>query len=353
MNGNNHMQPRLGSIRLHWIAVLAGIVLAAMSFDYVSRLGDSLSGKRRSEDSHDGGIGIHPLEIIESQTREKALIRTLSFELFEVSWTTGQARRIKPFANHRVYRVVVSGDGSTIAVGLINGTTEVWNRRSGRRCELSPKFTNQIIALACSFDGSFVAAADSGGNFRIWNTKNDSLSVIRNSSNGSVLAIAFTNGNRTVVTYENTGRIQLYDLATNTVKTAFKAAPVQAVRIAVGPDGRELVASDARGVTSCLSLHNGRLNWSDRQRQPIVPTLAVSPDGRYVATRARYGRIELRGITTGHLIDSFAWPKMVRSIAFSRDGLHLLITHSVRREICRFDLKRKQADSTIAFDSYY
>lgn len=329
-----------------FIAVVGALLIAAC-FDYASRTLAPSASNPRAAVGGDAVARIQPVEIVESSDSDTVLVRTLLYRLLRVSWSAGRAVPVDPFPEHIAFRIAASRDGSTIAVGRLDGSVAVIVGEGGTRRDLAVALPGTITTVACNRDGSHVAAGDSHGNLSVWKTGEITGPRFQVKLCCTILAVRFIPDDRALVVYENVGRVRLYQLDSGRQQFEFQARPAQAVAMAVSTDRDRLLIADERGNAHGWSLRTGTLAWSVSHGEPHVPVLALSPDGRIAALQTRDRTIELRCVGTGRVVDTIVWPRNARAIRFSRDGASLLIVEMEQQAVCRFDLRHKRLTSRV------
>jgi len=154
----------------------------------------------------------------------------------------------------------VSSDGSVVAAGGADGTTTVWDGRTGDRVAALAGPT-AVSALAVSPRGDLVASGDARGTVRVWRGKRLLWSA---QQAGPVAAVAFspggdrlvTSGRRGAVVWSAAGGRRLHDPLTG----RRRRFGVLAGRRARGDGGRRrqraaVVRSDGKSVPGAARTH--------------------------------------------------------------------------------------------------
>ncbi|BBH63407.1 hypothetical protein ACTI_00920 [Actinoplanes sp. OR16] len=112
------------------------------------------------------------------------------------SWAAEIAGRTREFAlsdrdaTVQIVAVAAASDGSLIAAGTENGSTHLWNARTGQEITSIVSHSGQISALAVSPGGEWIATAGNDGALRMWSVSQHGDRVSRTWLSAPIRAVA-------------------------------------------------------------------------------------------------------------------------------------------------------------------
>jgi WD40 repeat protein len=211
----------------------------------------------------------------------------------------------------------VSSDAAIVAAGRVEGTTQVWDSRSGRPLVQGSE-TEPVSAVAVSPRGALVASGDGDGNVRVWNPHTGKrLWTARQA--GKVFDLAFAPGGDTLVSAGRGGAI-VWSAATGR-RLHRLPSPGVAVQAAFGPDGRLVATADSDDTGRLWFARTGHLYRVLRAHKKPLTDIEFSDDGRLLATSGEDSDVHIWDVHKGpgHVMDRTAFGT-VRAIDFDHTG---------------------------------
>ncbi|KAG0297076.1 hypothetical protein BGZ96_007777 [Linnemannia gamsii] len=190
-----------------------------------------------------------------------------------------------------------SPDGMTFAVGLFNGSIEIYDTATWARIR---SFSDPVFA---------------------------SDLVIQ--ENGDVVHVAYSPKGRFLVSGSERNIFGVWNYHTGELCRTLEGHPGGITSVAVSPDGRQIASAGHDRTVRLWSLHTGVEEFTLTGHSDSVEGVAYSPDGRQVASGGHEGAVRFWNAQTGEpgLVlrrETLDW---VRSVAFSPNGLRLVSAH--------------------------
>jgi WD40 repeat protein len=197
-----------------------------------------------------------------------------------------------------------------------------------------------IAAVAISPSSQTVAVGDINGNTDLWNAKKHTFTaVLRNPNKQPVFGVAFSPDGRTLAVGTinakfTSGVIYLWSLATHKVIATLHDPNTRGVDdVAFSPNGSVLAAADDNGASFLWNTKSHKLiSMLQDPGGQDANVVRFSPDGKMVAVADNNGHAYLWNATTHHLIATITPPAspppantFVNSVAFSPDGHTLAV----------------------------
>jgi WD40 repeat protein len=303
-------------------------------------------------------------------------------------WDVATGRRILDYQESGLQpcSLAFNSDGTRLAAGGHFGFVKVWDTVSGREPFVLPQNPGTTFVVAFVPNTPYLATSSGQGTIRLWDLKSakEALSIHTASAlwcsafnfDGRRLAKGLGDGTIRIVSaapiedaafkplseFRHTGpvstvrysrdgarlatieagedpdhpvRIQLIDAMDGRILSDIGLVSSQAAAVAFNPDGKRLATLDADGRVTLRDIANGQVlqmldKLSDPSRQTYsdsskVTGLDYSPDGRWIASKeggiGRETRLVIRDARTGHMAHSLdAGPSGLTGLAFSPDG---------------------------------
>jgi WD40 repeat protein len=211
----------------------------------------------------------------------------------------------------------VSRSASVVAAGGVDGTTDVWNGRTGAVLS-RPVGPTRVTAVSVAPNGRLVASGDRRGVVRVWRPHGGAL-VWSAHQGGEVLDLAFSSAGDRLVSAGPQGSVVWSAADGRRLETL--RSPKADVRAAFSPDGTLVATAGADGNGRVWFARTGTLYRVLRGHKHALTDVAFSGDGRLLATSSKDsdGRIWDVGTGLGHVLERRAFGP-VASIAFDATG---------------------------------
>jgi WD40 repeat protein/serine/threonine protein kinase/tetratricopeptide (TPR) repeat protein len=243
-------------------------------------------------------------------------------------WELASRRQLVTLhASSNVWCVAFSPNSKTLAAGVMDGSTMLYDVGTWRNKATLRGVQSGIRSLAFSVDGKTLAAAgDVGGDLvgagvvKLWDlTTEQEIATLRGHAE-AVLAVAFSPNGRMLASASswNNGRIKLWDLTSQPPRVTREwEADGASGPVAFFPDGKTLAAGNWNSV-KIWDVTSGVERGSHQVPSP-VSSIDISRDGNTLALGCSNGTLQLWEPATGRqLVMAHARP--VASVAFTPNG---------------------------------
>lgn len=230
----------------------------------------------------------------------------------------------------RVFSVAISPQGrECVAVGLENGTIEIWNLLTKTRFLSSEGLEGHrgaIWSVAFNHNGTQLVSGGSDQTVRLWNVTKTTIASVSTPlwiHEDFVKSVAFNHNSTQVVSGSDDKTVRLWDA------TRLEISPFQSLfhkdfvkSVAFNYDGSMLVSGGRDNMVRLWDVKTGQaINRPLWVHDDFIRSVAFSPDGSMVMSGSRDKTVKLWNVATGQAIgEPFYHTDDVRSVAFSLDG---------------------------------
>ncbi|MFM2062804.1 MAG: hypothetical protein RLZZ507_2474 [Cyanobacteriota bacterium] len=255
----------------------------------------------------------------------------------------------KPFAQFesKVNAVAISPQGRTrIAVGLGNGTVEIWDVLTGTKWASCLGHTSSVNSVAFSPDGSMVVSGSLDNTVRLWDAKTgEAIAQPITGHTGSVNSVAFNPDGNTVVSGSKDKTVRLWDVNTGKAIGQLYSHAQPVTSVAFSPDGNTIVSGSWDNTVWLWDLNTEEAiaQTFSGHTKPIL-SVAFSPDGKTIVSGSWDNTVRLWDIETGEAIGQpfSGHTNSVTSVAFSANG-SIVVSGSEDSTVLLWDVKTGEA----------
>lgn len=231
--------------------------------------------------------------------------------------------------------LAVTRNGKLLVAGGADGTITVWNAESGDTIASSKVLDNAVNAVAFNSDGTAVAVAGASAKVVVCSAKTLEPKYTIQGHNGAVNDVAFSPDGKYLATASSDDTARIWDVQTQGAAGSFEEHLNDVVSVVWFPDGSRIITG---------SLDNTAIVWDIDAKTPLarfaghtndVNCVAIAPDGRAAASGGADGKLILWDTATGQALQSRAFAGDVRDIAFSPDGIRIVVADgSAVAQVC-------------------
>jgi WD40 repeat protein len=187
-----------------------------------------------------------------------------------------------------VFALAFSPDGRWLAACVQDGTIEIWEVSSGRRCQSIHPGRLALYALTFSPDGQHIATAGFDGAICIHDLISGEQLSILSGHTDAVYSLSFSPDGQTLASGSGDGTVRLWDPATGRQARCMRSQHDAIYYVGFAARGHRLLSVDTAGLVVLWNPADGAARYSHRLPGKIV-CAALSPDGRHAAAGGAFG----------------------------------------------------------------
>ena len=279
---------------------------------------------------------------VATRTRRKTLTPdpTVAYQDESGIWRHTRTRK-----QRWVTSVSFGPDSGILAVGINNGTIELWNTATGELHKILAEHHDTVggqdsLNISFSPDGTTIASATRYTHVHLWDVATGELRAILGKYSGrdswGTLNPSFSPDGRTLATYNNSYKIlQFWGVATGKLLKTVESPPElishgrPSSNITFTPDGSAIIILTYNKDSNERKLHlwdvaTGTLRNTFKTSFPLTDSMSFSPDGNTLASTS-YNTAFLLDITTGKLRGTLEGNSLNPTSLISPDGNTLAI----------------------------
>ena len=262
-------------------------------------------------------------------------------------WEAETGRVVRRFAGHEegLSSVAFSPNGRHVLTGASDGTARLWETSTGKEVRRFDGHAKSIQSVAFSPDGSCVLTGSMDKTARLWETAAGREVRRFEGHESTVWSVAFSPDGTHVLTGagemwsrsgtgDNTAR--LWETATGKEACRYEGHSV-GIRCAVfAPDARYVLTASKDKTARLWETATGREVRRYEGHASGLMDAGFAPDGKRILTAAWDNTIRLWDTGTGREVRRFTYEEWEPplSIAFSRNGRHVLLAASFGARLC-------------------
>ncbi|HLO89230.1 MAG TPA: P-loop NTPase fold protein [Nostocaceae cyanobacterium] len=224
--------------------------------------------------------------------------------------------------DNEVRAVAISPNGRRIAVGLANGTIEIWDLLIRDKWATCTGHTDYVNSVAFSPDGQTVVSGGEDQTLRLWDINGNPIGQPFQGHTDDVNSVAFSPDGQTIASGSSDQTIRLWDINGNAIAPPFEGHSGSVFAVAFRPDGQTIASGSSDTTVRLWDLEGNAIRQPFEGHTNTVFSVAFSPDG--------YKLISCSGDNTVRIWDLVEEPAFfppleghtdaIYSVAFSPNG---------------------------------
>jgi WD40 repeat protein/Flp pilus assembly protein TadD/tRNA A-37 threonylcarbamoyl transferase component Bud32 len=209
--------------------------------------------------------------------------------------TTGK-QRLELLHGMKVWKVMFSPDGETLATAGDDGTVRRWSAASGKKIGRLLRHRGEVRALAFSPDGKTLLSGSTDGTGQLWDAATGLARGAALKHRAEVTSVAFSPDGRLALTASMDSAARLWD-----VETGAPAAPAlvhqsEVLRALFSPDGALVLTGCADGSGQLWDSRTGISLGVRTRHKSAVTCLAFRGDGRVFITAGKGKLVAMQAV---------------------------------------------------------
>lgn len=203
-----------------------------------------------------------------------------------------------------------SPDGMTFAIGLYDGSIEIYDTATWTRLRSfsDPVFASDLVIqaegdqihLAFSPKGTFLVSGSRRNIFAVWNYHTGQLCCTLDGHAGGIDSVAVSPDGRQIASTGRDKTVRLWSLHTGEQEFILTGHTDKGTTVAYSPCGQQIASGDHEGVIRLWSAQTGEAGLVlIKESTGWVHSVAYSPNGRFIVSGHHDGHIQLWKAETG------------------------------------------------------
>jgi WD40 repeat protein len=245
---------------------------------------------------------------------------TVSADGTTIMWDARSGRKLRTLPAH-AGAMAFSLDGKFIAT-VADDKIRVWDTGSGRQLfQTSGRNGNQILSASFSQDGFLLGLANSDSTAEIWNVATGNRILMLKGHSGPVEFLAFAPDGKHLATASNDGTAILWDASSGKQLKKLAGHGGEVLCATFSRDSRHLATSSADHIARVWDVASGQSPAKLAPFRSSIFRMAFDATGQLLATAGADGTVRLSDPSSGRFLLNLAGHKnRVSNIVFSPDG---------------------------------
>jgi WD40 repeat protein/tRNA A-37 threonylcarbamoyl transferase component Bud32 len=219
-----------------------------------------------------------------------------------------------------VYGVDFSPDGERLLGACTDGTTRIWDSRSGEELAVLESKDDYFYNGRFGPDGTKVATAGAKGSVALWDASTGELLGQTKDHTGGVSAVAFSPDGRHLASAGYDHQLRLWSLAADDGLARHELS-TPGYRMELDPSGERMLTCSLEDDLELWDRASGELLWRQAHGFAYLRGAAFAPDGSSVAASGSPTGVEIRSTSDGSLIRRLDGHEgSVWGVAYAPDG---------------------------------
>jgi WD40 repeat protein/serine/threonine protein kinase len=218
-----------------------------------------------------------------------------------------------------------SPDGRWIAVGLSDGTAEVWDAADGRRSAGPFRHSGGVTRTVFSPDGTRLLTLSWDRTVRVWDVRSGQLAGPPLAHTAVIPTACFSPDGLQIATGATDGSVQVWSVATGQRLRGPWTHQGAVTDVQFSPDGRQLATASEDSTAVLRDLRDGRTRLGPLRHDSWVNSVRFDPDGRRLVTGSADHSARIWDVSSGkQLTTPLRHDDAIVSAQFNPDGQRVL-----------------------------
>ncbi|KAF9547812.1 hypothetical protein EC957_007758 [Mortierella hygrophila] len=250
-----------------------------------------------------------------------------SIEIYDTAaWTRVRSFSDPVFASDADYRdrgdvihLAFSPKGEFLVAGSERNVFGVWNYHTGELCRSLEGHSDGITSVAVSPDGRQIASAGQDKTVRLWGLHSGEQEVVLNGHADPVMTVAYSPDGRQLASGDRGGAIRLWSVQTKEAELVLNREPLGWVHsVAYSSDGRRIVSGHVEGQIQLWNAETGEPGQLWIGHTKSVMEVVFSTNNQWIASAGADNTVRLWDTETGALCNTLTGHSLnVESVKFS------------------------------------
>jgi WD40 repeat protein/transcriptional regulator with XRE-family HTH domain len=221
-----------------------------------------------------------------------------------VVWSTrvGQDPIVLRTEGRELWRVALSADGQVLATGAADGTTCLWDARTGVCLAELECHVGGVRGLALSATGHLLATGGPDGAVRAWDTATGACLGEFSGVSGEARSLAMSSDGALLACGDAEATVHVWDVRTGQKAWTLHGHTGPVWATALTADGRFLASGGADRTVRIWDTRVGECQWILADHTSRIIGVSISGDGRLAASVAADGVVQMRDVRRGHCV---------------------------------------------------
>ena len=248
-------------------------------------------------------------------------------------WDARSGKEVLTLKGHDGYilSAAYSPDGKRIVTGSSDRTAKIWDTASGKEVLTLNAHHDTVSAVAFSPDGQRVLTASFDYSAKVWDISNGKELLVLKGHSKTLWTGVFSPDGQHVATAGNDNVVKVWNAhdgrEIRTLPGHSDLPDTIILHVAFSPDSKRVIMGSSDRTATVWAVDSGREELRLRGHSDQVWAVAFSPDGKRIATGSKDATVKVWDAQTGReLFTGIGHVGPVRGVAFSPDGLQVATT---------------------------